>query len=760
MDPVSVAASLLTLLGAASTAGRALEHLSNIRHAPDQLLALMNEVADLRVVLSKARETVQERSVVSQDCTSLGKIVERANQKVRELNRLIYRDLVKKGCHFEDDKPKASHVAFFRHHGKIKALKEEIREVKLSLLIAIGALTFADVSQLKLRLCNFDVVQTNALEERQAEGGAVEPYIKTKPSESTSRTPSNIPGVTYCPNTPGDWTDWELPLKSLAPRPTTPSDLAPVNTVLANGSKGSRDNSHIRVEASVVPPRSCDQYCLCQCHKVTSLSTPSAYTNVIGKLFVGYAGLPLLSHQKCNRISCRQGRTQTQLRIAYLFPVWFALRLIAFTLTKASTTFMWTLSFPVVTQSATPVVIQVSLGNVFGVQSLLSSREATINTIDVIASKSPLHVALQFRQTDMICFLIQQGADMYVQDCNNKTPLDTYYENYFTTPEELRMTAVLPLFEKHDVVDHWNLKYIHLIILGCATVDLATYLTISEDEIDVVDSWGRTALMWAAWRGDSASVSLLLEFGASSQATSYDGNSVLIYATYGGSLDCLRLILGTGAYINHISHSILTPAMGGSRLGDNPAIAKVRIERGAAIEASRQQNFSPLYVAALSNRTESLKYLLDYGASTDETGWNCSTPMSLAISFNNHQMVKELIKAGADVNTAPAFTTSYLRSAAVFGDEKLIQVMKVAEPAIDVDMKDAQGYTARCRMKERLLSMDSADPRKQRIATAFEELVEVCSANYSKAHRSCWQTAEIEKDFHDDHDTFYDATES
>ena len=99
------------------------------------------QVADLRVVLNKAKETVQSRDVASQDCASLGKIVERAGQKVRELNRLIYHNLVKKGKFTEDDKPKASHVAFLRHHGKIKSLKEEIREVKLSLLIAIGTLT-------------------------------------------------------------------------------------------------------------------------------------------------------------------------------------------------------------------------------------------------------------------------------------------------------------------------------------------------------------------------------------------------------------------------------------------------------------------------------------------------------------------------------------------------------------------------------------------------------------------------------------------
>ena len=341
-----------------------------------------------------------------------------------------------------------------------------------------------------------------------------------------------------------------------------------------------------------------------------------------------------------------------------------------------------------------------------------------------------------------------------------RTPLDTYYENYFTSTEDNRMTSLLPLFERHDVFDHWNLRSIHLIILGCSNVDLASYLAISDDEIDVVDSWGRTALMWAAWRGDSASVSVLLEYGANSQASSYDGNSVLIYATYGGSLDCLRLILATGAHINHTSHALLTPAMGGSRLGDNPAIAKVRVERGAAIEASRQQNFTPLYVAALSNKVESLKYLLDYGATTDVTDWNCSTPLSMAISFNNHQMAKELIKAGSNLENAPPFTVSYLRSVAVFGDEQMIRVFMNAKPAIDVDIKDPQGCTAQCRMKERLLSMDPLDRRRDSLAAAFEQLVNICAIEYHKVHNPSWERPAIGKGAYvHEEEVFYDALE-
>ena len=322
------------------------------------------------------------------------------------------------------------------------------------------------------------------------------------------------------------------------------------------------------------------------------------------------------------------------------------------------------------------------------------------------------------------------------------------------------MKTLLPLFEKHDVCNHWNLKYIHLIVLGCSEVDLLAYLAISNDEIDVVGSWGRTALMWAAWRGDSNSVAVLLDYGANSQATSFDGNSVLIYATYGGSSQCVMLLLSTGADINHMSHSLLTPAMGGSRLGDNQAIAKVRVVRGAAIEASRQQKFTPLYVAALTNRVESLIYLLDCGASTDVDSWDCSTPLSMAISFNNHRMAEELIERGSSLNLTSAFTTSYLRSAAVFGDERMIRLIASARPAIDINLRDSHGFTAQDRMRERLHSMSPTDSRKEPLAAAFQQLVDVCSKEYEKAQDQRSQLWEIENESEDEDEVLYDAQES
>ncbi|KAL9040139.1 MAG: hypothetical protein Q9214_004603, partial [Letrouitia sp. 1 TL-2023] len=752
MDPISLAASLLTVIGAAATAGRTLEKLSSARYAGDQLDALINEVKDLcrrdlnhlRLVLSNAYEAIRGRTETSKECGNLAHIVRRADQKMKELKRLIYQNLVQNGKSEGNlDKPKASRIGFIRHQRKIQSLKSELREIKLSLLATVGTLTLLDVSRLHLRICDVGLVaspnnlsiesaqshntptevESLPFSQKQADTQIHETFRLLESYDTSARVVNSDlyskPGnqVLKCANTE----------KRLTANQYSTGELTRADT------KEVFQSPQIRVETSSLPLNHCDRPCVCQCHRFTNLATPSALNQVVGRLFIGYVGLPLLSSSKCNRTACRRRRTQMEIRIAYLFPVWFVLRFIALTITKASTTFMWKLSVPVVTQTTAPMMVFTSLGDTGKIQALLGSDDGCLNAIDSVANKSALHVALQFRQMHIVSFLIQQGADM--------TPLDTFYENYFTTAGDLKMTALIPLFEKHDIFDHWNLSYIHLIVLGCSNMALSTYLSVSTESIDVTDSFGRTALMWAAWRGDSASVSVLLDFGANPQSTSFDGNSVLIYATYGGSPECLRLILGKGASISHFSHSLVTPAMGGSRLGDNPAIAKVRVDRGAAIEASRQQNFSPLYVAALTNNVECLSFLLDCGASVDVDTWNCSTPLSMAISFNNHRMAEELIRRGSDLSATSTFTTSYLRSAAVFGDEEMIRILSQARPAIDNQLEDIQGYTARDRMSERLRSMSPLDPRKERLADAFEELVEVCAAEFARTR--CPQTQQV-----------------
>ncbi|KAF2838004.1 hypothetical protein M501DRAFT_163004 [Patellaria atrata CBS 101060] len=77
------------------------------------------------------------------------------------------------------------------------------------------------------------------------------------------------------------------------------------------------------LQVFVSQPNKCSTWCPCACHakrkpKVTELGIVE---KVIGKMFIGYAGLPFLN-KKCDFRGCRHQRAPTVI-MEYWFPWWF-----------------------------------------------------------------------------------------------------------------------------------------------------------------------------------------------------------------------------------------------------------------------------------------------------------------------------------------------------------------------------------------------------------------------------------------------------
>ncbi len=95
---------------------------------------------------------------------------------------------------------------------------------------------------------------------------------------------------------------------------------------LRRRSKGSEPRSPVRSEGigirlSQYFSTACRPGCSCVCHTQRRTATPGLMDRVIGQLFVGYAGLPLLS-PKCDAETC--GKTQsTHVSVEYWFPLGF-----------------------------------------------------------------------------------------------------------------------------------------------------------------------------------------------------------------------------------------------------------------------------------------------------------------------------------------------------------------------------------------------------------------------------------------------------
>lgn len=91
----------------------------------------------------------------------------------------------------------------------------------------------------------------------------------------------------------------------------------------AYSEKLSSDSKNIEAVQVFLSARStCRGWCPCTCHaKRTALRTPKIMESLLGRLFMGYTGLPILNNS-CDFTGCKD-RQQSGATVEYWFPWWF-----------------------------------------------------------------------------------------------------------------------------------------------------------------------------------------------------------------------------------------------------------------------------------------------------------------------------------------------------------------------------------------------------------------------------------------------------
>ena len=78
--------------------------------------------------------------------------------------------------------------------------------------------------------------------------------------------------------------------------------------------------------------KTCTFDCGCSCHRPKHLKSPPYLQTMLGSIFVGYVGLPIVS-PKCDVFGCNHN-ISVGLWVDYYFPAWFLERKIRFSLTN------------------------------------------------------------------------------------------------------------------------------------------------------------------------------------------------------------------------------------------------------------------------------------------------------------------------------------------------------------------------------------------------------------------------------------------
>lgn len=257
--------------------------------------------------------------------------------------------------------------------------------------------------------------------------------------------------------------------------------------------------------------------------------------------------------------------------------------------------------------------------------------------------ETPLMTAARMGQTGVLKALIGKGADVNARD---KKFGQTALMWAMGHPEAVRLLLAAGA-DVRAVTKTWDVKY---------TIYLPTTVTLGKTGIPwnnegdyVAKKGGLNALFFAVQKNDLESARLLLEAGLEANSRSADGTTPLLAALYKWDPPKATFVPGRGA-----------PATAGSsqRFSPDLHMAKLLLDRGAAVAVTDGAGYTPLHGAALAvakAARSGTRQKSAYGgtAAALALGSDDGTlPLAEALGI-----VSRLLEAGADPNKQTVYPT-------------------------------------------------------------------------------------------------------
>ncbi|KAM6050755.1 caskin-2 isoform 2-T2 [Chlamydotis macqueenii] len=205
---------------------------------------------------------------------------------------------------------------------------------------------------------------------------------------------------------------------------------------------------------------------------------------------------------------------------------------------------------------------------------------------------------------------------------------------------------------------------LHHAALG-GSLDLISLLLEAQATVDIKDSNGMRPLHYAAWQGRVEPVRVLLRAAASVNMASLDGQIPLHLSAQYGHYEVSEMLL------QHQS---------------NPCL----INKAKKTPLDLACEFGRLKVAQLLLNSHLCVALLE-GQSKDATDPNYTTPLHLAAKNGHKEIIRQLLKAGIEINKQTKTGTA-LHEAALYGKTEVVRLL--LEGGIDVNIRNTYNQTA------------------------------------------------------------------
>ena len=282
------------------------------------------------------------------------------------------------------------------------------------------------------------------------------------------------------------------------------------------------------------------------------------------------------------------------------------------------------------------------------------------------------------------------------------------------------------LFNDRECLEEMRFPTLHRIILGLNQSSLEDYVSGNPDSINATDSYGRTALPWAAQRGMVGTVETLLRFGADPNLCTPRGHSPLMYVAEARNPGCLQPLLDHNADVTQCDVEGQTALHYAAGHCADLAYYRPLIEENSDANWPTIPRMTPLTTVILEGYNEAMRYLVEKGADINFKGHDERSPVFYAAEYNNHSALEFLYERGADLTGASITYLTIAHVAAHHADIETLRILTALRLTLrDVDCVDNEGLAIPQIVGKRLQGTSS---NEEDFAQAFSKFLGIVRA--------------------------------
>ncbi|PLB48481.1 ankyrin [Aspergillus steynii IBT 23096] len=625
MDPLSISTSVFAIATLAAQTCSAFSDLRSLcQNLPGRLHAVNNEVADLNYVLFQISLLVNDRACLPESkLSAIPHLLKQADHKLVEIKDIVNQ---------------LNEVCRVSEQGRLQALQEDIRTVKANLNIILGASNSQDMMKIRL---DIEAISTVAIQSSHQQVALQDNFLKGLAAVDERITRERPPPYT----------------KETYTTPTQSEGMG------------------VRVTPFVV---TCRSGCPCVCHLQKKSSSPALLNRVLGRLFVGYAGLPLFS-PKCSVGTCRKSRA-SQVNLEYWFPLGFLSSAIVRIQVGYQPNIGTLLKLDTLRRVPdTAQCVSFALhGDIDGLKYLFEKGLASPRDVSTTRGYSflihagadadyrPIAASDNSPRNKACHFLLEGGLSDTASDALHTITKGGYYE---------------------DFIDDAGYTKTHKI----------NEIAQNPGDINTPDGMGRTPLAWAAARGDTRAIVTLLSHGADPNIM--DGHTVAV-----------RLLLEAGALTDFRkpgSEKKGSPLNCAARNATDVLLLKSLLDFGADVDSSGTDGKTSLIHAARTDNASFAMLLLEYGANINAISADGSSPLTTAITYNSHNVLRMMLDRWHEYSIA-----------ALYADLETIRILAATDHfRMKYDKQYTLGYLGN-RLRQR-------PDLTEDLAVAFDDLLSI-----------------------------------